>query len=120
MQQIIYLFFAPSPYKARALSAGMCFALSMTVVPAQSECVDPELLDCMPRQECQLNKDDRKCRRCNRIFGFKRCFNDPGCEAAKAAQNREFAVDKVQCEANKTKQKAACEAAKAALAAACK
>jgi hypothetical protein len=80
------------------------------------KCPPAPELDCTPQQDCALKVDTRECNKCFPSPTY--CLvrgNDPACEAEKAAQNQSFAMQKTQCEAQKTRQQASCEEAKAAL-----
>lgn len=90
--------------------------------------------DCTSTRSCSFKKnhDTRNCNRClvnNPFGGCSIRGNDPGCELAKAAQNKAYDIahagrvadcerlkrtEKGLCEADKVKRKAACEAEKVA------
>ena len=87
-------------------TAGITAATAQNTQPG--ECPSPELIDCTPTQSCARPRDGRDCNRC--VFSvFGRCQvrgNDPACEAAKAAQNSAYDVEKAACETEKSGQKA--------------
>ena len=57
-----------------------------------------------PIPECLLQADTRNCTRSIGIFNTQ--IHDPVCEAAKAAQNQTFQVQKLACESQKSAAKA--------------
>jgi hypothetical protein len=66
--------------------------------------------DCAPKWDCSHQSDNRECSSCL-ISLFGRCIqhgNDPACEAAKAAQNKIFALQQAECEQQKAKVTAEC------------
>ena len=77
------------------------------------------LPDCTPRMACDLQVDRRDCRRaphcdhghdtrdCHRWYG-----NDPGCEIAKAAQNKAYDLGYAACQAGAWVVDAECETEK--------
>ena len=72
--------------------------------------------DCRRPPSCQHNHDTRECNRCL-VSAFGRCQvrgNDPGCEAAKAAQNSVYDAGYAACINSGFITDAACEAAKGA------
>jgi hypothetical protein len=66
--------------------------------------------DCSAQGDCSLQEDTRNCK-VSGPFGIE--FNNPACEAAKAAQNAGYAVAKANCEAKKSAAKLDCERIKA-------
>src|SRR5271166_1448053 len=80
-------------------------------VPLPCHVADACYLQCESTRECQLQQDTRDCRS---MFAFGTAANDPICEASKAAQNQIYAIQKAQCEGNKSGEKSQCEAQKAA------
>jgi hypothetical protein len=93
--------------------------LSASAASAET-CVEPPARDCTPIRECSFQTDARDCQRCFAKIGGT-CLarmNDPGCEAAKAAQQAMIAAKKNACEAEKSSEKLSCEATQMAVKAA--
>lgn len=81
--------------------------------PEEDPCGSPvDIPDCTPKQDCRSKEDTRNCITCLIRNPFGGCLargNDPYCEAAKAAQNRAYEINKIDCEANKAQQRVKCE-----------
>ncbi len=114
--------------------ASICFSVNADIARQQhSEPItfpDENTVDCTPTRDCTPSRncdvsashDTRDCGRClytqcptwrEPFRQCKKCFNDPVCEAAKAAQNliyqADYSAKKLDCERLKLQDKASCE-----------
>ncbi len=107
--------------RSAILIAAICAVqLSTRGQPASPnvECGPPlSIPDCTPTLACSAQQDQRSCNICvaNPFGGCIARYNDPMCEAAKAAQNTSYSASKLACEASKSNQLAQCEATKQSL-----
>lgn len=106
---VIFLIFATLAYADEPVPGLTLLSGKFRICEPSRDC---SKRDCTPSRDCAVPLDTRDCSTCllrNLFGGCALRENDPVCEAAKAAQNRNYAATRATCEASKAAERLDCE-----------